>query len=143
MNLYVSTLIENENKFLLVRENKKQCYGKWNIPSGHIEENEYIFDAAIREVKEETNLDVELDGIISIYNNMFEGFFSISFVFSSKIKNFNFPNFDKNEIMEIKWFSFSDIKNMKEELRDKDYIINVIDKYNNKNIQPLSTIVTR
>lgn len=143
MKLYVSTIIEQENKFLLVREAKEQCYEKWNFPSGHIEENEYIFDAAVREVKEETNLDVELEGIIAIYNNFFEGFFGISFVFCSTLKSNNLTVLNKNEILECKWFTFEEIKDMADNLRDGDYIIDSINKYNAKQIKPLEFIINR
>lgn len=145
MKTYVSTIIEENNKFLLVKEAKKQCYGKWGFPSGHVEEDEYIFDAATREVKEETNLEVELNGLIAIYNNMFEGFNSISFVFSSKLNNNNNNKLiaRQGEILEIKWFSFDEIKDIRKELRDTNYMIDSIEKYNNKNIKPLEIIVTR
>ena len=59
MKVYVSTIIEKDNKYLMIKENKK-IYVKWNFPSGHVEENEYIIDAAKREVKEGTNKDVEI-----------------------------------------------------------------------------------
>ena len=51
-------IIINENKVLLVRQNK----GHWEFPKGHVEGNETEKETAIREVKEETNLDV---GIVS------------------------------------------------------------------------------
>lgn len=143
MKIYVSTIIESEGKIILVKEAKKQYYEKWNFPSGHVEENEDIINAAIREVKEETNLDVELNGLISIYNNMYEGYNSISFIFSSKLKNVNKITFNQNEILEVKGFSINDIKNMQDELKDKDYIIDSIDKYWNKNIKTLDTLIIR
>ena len=143
MKIYVSTVVENEGKFILVRENKEQCYGKWNIPSGHVEENEFITRAAVREVKEETNLDVELAGLIAVYNNMFENFNSISFVFSCNITQNIKIDFDKNEIIETKWFTFEELKNMKEELRDYDYVIETIRRYRDNDIKPLNTIVIR
>ena len=33
--------------------------GKWALPGGHIEESETPLDAAVRETKEETNLDID------------------------------------------------------------------------------------
>lgn len=143
MKIYVSTVVEKDGKFILVREKKKQCYVKWNIPSGHVEENEFITNAAVREVKEETNLDVELTGLISVYNNMFEDFNSISFVYTCKIVQDLKIDFDKNEIIEIKWFTFEELKNMKEELRDYNYIIETIRRYNENEIKPLNTIIIR
>lgn len=143
MKIYISTVVENEGKFILVRENKEQCYGKWNIPSGHVEENEFITRATVREVKEETNLDVELAGLIAVYNKMFENFNSISFVFSCNITQKTKIDFDKNEIIETNWFTFEELKNMKEELRDYDYVIETIRRYRDNDIKPLNTIVIR
>ncbi|WP_068268581.1 NUDIX domain-containing protein [Caviibacter abscessus] len=34
--------------------------GNWGFPKGHIEENEYEYATAIREVKEETNIDIDI-----------------------------------------------------------------------------------
>lgn len=49
-------IVEND-KVLLVQESR----GHWGLPKGHIEGNETEEETAIREVKEETNLDVEVD----------------------------------------------------------------------------------
>ena len=47
----------NELKFLLVHQNN----GHYSFPKGHVEENETEIETAIREIKEETNLDVKID----------------------------------------------------------------------------------
>ena len=39
----------------------KQTKGHWGFPKGHVEKDETEIETAIREVKEETNLDVEID----------------------------------------------------------------------------------
>jgi len=143
MKIYVSTIVEKDNKYLLIREAKDSCYGKWNIPSGRVEENEYILNAAVREIKEETNLDVDLTGLISVYNNMFDGFNSIAFIFVSNITKLNSIEFEKKEILEAKWFSLDELKNMKDELRDYEYITNSIEKLIKKDIKPLDTIIVR
>ncbi len=52
-------VINEEGKFLFIRHKKLQ---KWLPPGGHIEPNEKPDVAALREVKEETGLDIELDG---------------------------------------------------------------------------------
>lgn len=54
MIIIAGCLIEKDNRFLMVKEAKKKCYGQWNFPAGHLEENETIKEAAIREVYEET-----------------------------------------------------------------------------------------
>ena len=52
----VAAVIKNsENRFLMVEENTSDGI-KINQPAGHLEENETVVDAVIREVKEETGL---------------------------------------------------------------------------------------
>jgi len=54
-----SALIIDKNKVLLVNHKK---LGVWLYPGGHIEANETPEQAVIREVKEETGLNVEIIG---------------------------------------------------------------------------------
>lgn len=50
-------IIIKDNKVLLIKQTK----GHWGFPKGHVETDETEIETAIREVKEETNLDVEID----------------------------------------------------------------------------------
>ena len=59
-------LIYDENDNILVMDRKKETWPGITLPGGHVEENEPFLESVIREVKEETNLDikdVELCGI--------------------------------------------------------------------------------
>ncbi|MBR3117179.1 MAG: NUDIX domain-containing protein [Bacilli bacterium] len=49
-------LVFDDNKILMVHHN----LGHWGFPKGHVEEGETEEETAIREVKEETNCDVEI-----------------------------------------------------------------------------------
>ncbi|MBP1933639.1 ADP-ribose pyrophosphatase YjhB (NUDIX family) [Ammoniphilus resinae] len=42
--------------------------GLWGIPLGHIEIGETVSEAAIRQVKEETNLDIRIKKLIGVYS---------------------------------------------------------------------------
>ena len=50
-------IIIDNGKVLLI----EQTQGHWGFPKGHVEENETEVETATREVKEETNIDVEID----------------------------------------------------------------------------------
>ena len=50
-------IIINDGKVLLIHQNNDV----WGFPKGHGEGNETEVETAIREVKEETNLDIEID----------------------------------------------------------------------------------
>jgi 8-oxo-dGTP pyrophosphatase MutT (NUDIX family) len=65
-HITVATVVENQGRFLLVEEFKG---GRLvlNQPAGHLEANETLREAALRETLEETGWDVELTGIVGIY----------------------------------------------------------------------------
>lgn len=52
-----SVYIIDQDKVLLIHHKK---FNKWMPPGGHVDPNELPSDAAIRETKEETGIDIEL-----------------------------------------------------------------------------------
>jgi len=66
----VVVLIEKEGTVLLGRRKGGFGAGKWGLPQGYIEFEEDFLSAAIREVKEETGLDVEIRSIINVVSNL-------------------------------------------------------------------------
>ncbi len=59
----VATVIEKDGKFLMVEED---IYGEkiLNQPAGHLEPNETLIEAAVRETLEETGWHIEIDHVI-------------------------------------------------------------------------------
>jgi mutator protein MutT len=55
----VGAVVLKENKILLEKRQNDPGKGKWSIPGGLVELGESVEQTVIREVKEETNLDVE------------------------------------------------------------------------------------
>ena len=55
----VGGVVVHENRVLLVRRGREPLKGQWSIPGGLIDVGETLREAVIREVKEETGLDVE------------------------------------------------------------------------------------
>lgn len=123
--IIVGGVIEKDGKFLLVQESKEKCRGKWNIPAGHLEPNETIFDGAKREVREETGCNVELTGVLQIGNKVLEDDVFVSIIFSTKLLDENIQ-YNLNEILDAKWFTYEELINMKEELRVYNLIIDSI-----------------
>ena len=132
MKVIVGGVIEKDGKYLLVQEAKEKCYKKWNIPAGHLDFNESIKQGAIREIKEETGCDVDLTGILYIANRILEDDIWIMIIFSTKLIEENIV-FDKNEILDVKWFDYDEIMNeMDEKLRGIQYIKTSINNQKNK-----------
>lgn len=59
-------IFDNENNILL---QKRADVNLWGIPSGHVEPGETVTEAAIREVFEETGLQVEILRLIGVYSD--------------------------------------------------------------------------
>lgn len=62
----VATIVEDQERFLLVRE-KDEGRVVYNQPAGHLEEGESIAAAALRETLEETRWEVHLSALVGIY----------------------------------------------------------------------------
>ena len=132
-------IIEKDGKFLLVQENQKICKGKWNIPAGGLDEKESLIDGAKREIFEETGCKVEITGVLEIINEVLEGVNVVLFIFDTKIVSEKIK-VDGKEIENVKWFTYEEILNMKEELRADGYFLSTIRNKMNNKVQPLDII---
>jgi 8-oxo-dGTP diphosphatase len=65
----VVVLVDMDGHVLLGKRRGGFGEGKWGLPQGYIEFDEDFLTAAIREVKEETGLDVEIRSILSVVSN--------------------------------------------------------------------------
>jgi len=65
-HITVATIVETAGRFLMVEEDKG---GRLvlNQPAGHLEPDETLRDAAIRETREETGWEVKLEGVVGVY----------------------------------------------------------------------------
>lgn len=61
-----AVVVDNQGRILLHRRRDND---KWALPGGKMEIGESIGGCAIREVREETGLNVELTGIVGIYSD--------------------------------------------------------------------------
>ena len=57
---------------LLIRRGTPPKQGEWSIPGGRIEPGERAKDAALRELKEETGVDAEIEGLIDVVDAVFQ-----------------------------------------------------------------------
>lgn len=138
MVVIAGCIIVRDNKILMVKEAKKQCYGQWNFPAGHVDEFEKITEGAIREAYEETGCKVKLTGVLPICSVDGEDEETRIMVrFTADIIEENIK-FDTDEILDVKWLDIENVKNMTEqELRGYDTSIQFIKDFENKKIYPL------
>lgn len=140
MKVIVGGIIEKEGKVLLVQEKQDECYGKWNIPAGHLDCNESIIEGAKREIKEETGCDVELTGVANIANRVLENDIFVQITFVGKIIN-ETVKIDPEEILDVKWFDIDDVlNNMDNELRNLNFVKQPIKNLAENKIAPIDIV---
>lgn len=139
MKVIVGGIIEKEGKYLLVQEAKKKCYEKWNFPAGHLDFNESLEQGAIREIKEETGCDVKLDGVCYVANRILEDDLFVMIVFNAKLINENIE-FDKEEILDVKWFDYDEIVNKMESMLRGIYVRTAVINQNNNLVAPIDIV---
>ena len=66
----VGVVILDADKVLLIKRGKPPRAGTWSLPGGAQESGETLKEAAIREIYEETNLKVEIMGLIDIVDSI-------------------------------------------------------------------------
>ena len=64
----VGVVVERNGRIVLGRRNHEPRFGAWSFPSGFVDAGEVPEDAAIREVEEETGVQVRLDRLLGVYS---------------------------------------------------------------------------
>lgn len=122
-----AVLIIEHGKILLVQEKKPTAFGKWNFPGGRVDTGESFEEAAIREAKEETGYDVELDQALPILHESIDHSVVHPFAVHVVGGELQFP---EDEILDAKWFTVDEIRSMTAELRVPSYMLSSIDALN-------------
>lgn len=125
MSKQVKIIIQNEDgKYLLVKradKEKIEHYGNWECPGGKLEENETFENAALRESKEEVNLDIE---IIKTVKEIEKDGEIIAIVFLGK--PLSSEVIISEEHSNFKWFSYEELKEL-ESITYKDFFLELIE----------------
>ena len=63
----VGAVVFNEkDEVLLIRRGKEPHYGRWMVPGGTLEWGETLEQAAVREVREETGIEIRIETFVEI-----------------------------------------------------------------------------
>lgn len=111
--LTVDTIILEDNKIILIKRLNNPYKDHWAIPGGFVEYGEKVEDAAVREAKEETGLDIELTQLVGVYSdpNRDPRGHTVTIAFLSKIIGGTLKS--NSDAKDAKFVDISELKNMK------------------------------
>jgi len=66
----VAVIIDDEGRVLLTRRSVSPFHGKWVMPGGKISLGEPILKALHREVLEEVGIEVEVEGLVDVFEHV-------------------------------------------------------------------------
>lgn len=111
----VFALIQNpKGEFLLTRSVRSEKKGAeyeqvWSMVGGTVNFGETLEHALVREVKEETGLDVEIDRFLGYNEYLAEGKHWVAFNYLAKTSSNIFINFEPDKQADLQWFELKDI----------------------------------
>ncbi|MDC0662032.1 NUDIX hydrolase [Marinobacter sp. SS21] len=137
----VAVVVQDDQQRYLLVEERSQGRIVLNQPAGHIEEDEAILDAAIRESLEETGWQVEVQHFLGLYTYKApaNGVTYYRLCFSARAVKKLTDHLD-TDIIATHWLSLEELRARQEQLRSP-LVLRCIEDFRNGRRYPLDVIV--
>ena len=128
-----NAIITNRGKILIGKKEEKEGHpisGEWHFPGGHVDGGEEPEEALKREVKEETDLDVEVHQLVDVTSNTgSDSPFQVIYHVEADSEEAE----AKDDLEEIRWVDPADIKEeldetYSERIGDREEIKKIIER---------------
>ena len=98
----VAVVLGDERGVLLGLRMVDPASGKWSFPAGYVNRGEVLEEAAVREVREEFEVDVELRGLVGVYSS--QGDPVVLVVYAGRVVH-GLPKPDGREVADVRCFA--------------------------------------
>jgi 8-oxo-dGTP diphosphatase len=105
----VHGVIANRGRILVLRRAPRMLYrpGSWDLPGGHLALGESFEDCLIREVKEETGLDVSIERMLGMNSIISEPY--LQALYACRLKVFQSLQLRPDEHVEHRWVTLAEM----------------------------------
>ena len=100
----VAAAVITDSSILLVQEAKGTYAGCWGLPKGHVEPNESIENAVLRELQEETNITGDVSGFIGLRTTQTKHGVGLFLCYKISATNFE-AKAQEDEISDVRFFT--------------------------------------
>jgi 8-oxo-dGTP diphosphatase len=83
--LVACVIVEKDDKIILLKRAIRPERGKWVMPGGYVDRGEKVEEAALRETKEECEIDIELRNLFGVYS--YPGYLEVVIVYLADYKS--------------------------------------------------------
>ena len=124
----VGALAVDAGRLLCIRRGHGPGAGLWSLPGGRVEADETLHEALVREVLEETGLEVVVDGFIGYVERIGEGYHFVILDFAVTLLGADAEPVAGDDATEAAWVPFEDLGDLRlvdglyEFLRDHDVL---------------------
>ncbi|HYK65349.1 MAG TPA: NUDIX hydrolase [Patescibacteria group bacterium] len=108
----VHGVIANRGRILLLKRAPRMSYraGSWDLPGGHLATGETFEDCLLREIKEETSLDVAIDRLLGLNSMAPEPY--LQALYACRLKVFQSVQLQPDEHVEHRWATLDELASL-------------------------------
>lgn len=140
-HITVAAVVERQGRFLMVREASEGGDLVYNQPAGHLEENESLADAVVREALEETGWQISPSAVLSIrrYRSPHNGVTYLRTTFLADAVA-HYPDYSRDPaILDAVWLAEAELRERASEMRST-LVLQSIDDYRSGIRYPLDLL---
>ncbi len=125
-------ILEINNRILMLKRKKGNFRGYWALPGGKIEDGEHVDEAIIREVFEETGLDVKFANMVGVFSEIIktnDNSICSTLIYGCKLA-LEYPHqievinyYSQVENNFVKWFTKDDILSLRKSIVHSDLLL--------------------
>lgn len=99
----VAVLIEKDSKLLFAKRATEPKKGYWDTPGGFVDPGETAEECVLREVKEETTLEIEIITLLGTRDDLYDLEPTINLIYLAQVKSGTPQAHD--DVSQLQWFS--------------------------------------